>query len=451
MRRHEGEADLAQRLLECSPTLVMIVDQELNVTWANEAIERLFGYTKDEIVGTNVAEHLAPDIDPLALDSVGAALGGSGLRRPMRFPVVRKDGRRFECEVTANSQLDDPAIGGLAVYVRRWDERLLLDKIVETIVAGDAVESTLGLVVEFIGSETIESDGAVFHGAAGRGFDHVVAAPGLPAPLDGRPVPLGTATPWFVARDTREVQVLTVDELDAPLHDAAEHAGYRICWAWPVEDLTDQTVAACLVVWRRDDEAPDHTCTMTMNQLARLTALVLDRNRTVAQMHHAATHDPLTDLPNRARFFDHLQDLVEQPPDSAPVGVLYLDLDGFKPVNDRLGHGVGDAVLRAVALRLSGAVRDGDLVARLGGDEFGVLCPDIDDLDDLTALAGRLVAAVADPVQVGDEQVTIGVSAGISLARPGSCSIDAVVEAADAALYEVKAAGKGGWRLADGA
>jgi diguanylate cyclase (GGDEF)-like protein len=131
------------------------------------------------------------------------------------------------------------------------------------------------------------------------------------------------------------------------------------------------------------------------------------------------------------------------------VGVLYVDLDDFKPVNDRLGHGTGDQVLCEVARRLQASVRDGDLVARLGGDEFTVVCAGVTDPKVLSSVAERLTAAVRRPIAIGDEVVQLSASVGVALAPPGECSIDVLLEAADAALYSVKETDRGGWRAAD--
>jgi diguanylate cyclase (GGDEF)-like protein len=129
--------------------------------------------------------------------------------------------------------------------------------------------------------------------------------------------------------------------------------------------------------------------------------------------------------------------------------VLYVDLDEFKPVNDRLGHGAGDQVLRSVGRRMRSVVRELDLVARLGGDEFAVLCPAVEETGSLGRLAERLTAAVRDPITVGDQQVRVGASVGIACAAPGTCTIDVLLDAADHALYSVKANDRGRWRMAD--
>jgi diguanylate cyclase (GGDEF)-like protein len=202
------------------------------------------------------------------------------------------------------------------------------------------------------------------------------------------------------------------------------------------------------VLWRRLDEEPDHTCRVSLDRLVRLSSLVFEREGAAAALRHTASHDTLTGLANRAVFFQRLQDTLDDPASGPHIGVLYIDLDGFKPVNDRLGHGVGDVVLREVGRRLASVVRDTDLVARIGGDEFTVLCPDIPHAGVLEDLAERLVSVVRAPIAIGDQEVSVGASVGVAMAEPASCSIDVLIDAADRALYRVKGANKGGWELA---
>ena len=164
------------------------------------------------------------------------------------------------------------------------------------------------------------------------------------------------------------------------------------------------------------------------------------------RMRHLATHDSLTGLPNRAALTDELDRAVSrQERSGAGLAVLFCDLDSFKPVNDRLGHAEGDAVLREVADRLRSVVRDADFVARLGGDEFVVLCegsgPTTTVVDEL---AGRLHAAVEQPIELDGAPVVVGLSIGIAMLEPGdSCPADRLLLLADQAMYDAKAAGRG--------
>ncbi len=163
------------------------------------------------------------------------------------------------------------------------------------------------------------------------------------------------------------------------------------------------------------------------------------------QLQHAALHDSLTSLPNRMQFFDRLdREMARAQHDASTLAVFSVDLDGFKGVNDGLGHAAGDEVLVEAARRIEHVVRPGDLSAQRGGDEFAVICPDIGDVDVARLIAQRLVDAVAMPFRIAGDPVHIGASVGVALARPDDLPAT-VLEAADAALYEAKSAGKGRW------
>ncbi|MEZ5141118.1 MAG: GGDEF domain-containing protein [Acidimicrobiales bacterium] len=166
-------------------------------------------------------------------------------------------------------------------------------------------------------------------------------------------------------------------------------------------------------------------------------------------MLHAALHDTLTGIPNRSHFFERLgETMASRDEAAAPVAVLYLDLDGFKPVNDTHGHAAGDAVLREVSDRIGGALRPDDIVARLGGDEFAVLCSGVADAREATAIAERLIDAVTRPISLPGADVQVGVSIGVAVDHGARVPAEQLLEAADGALYDAKASGKGVWRLA---
>jgi diguanylate cyclase (GGDEF)-like protein/PAS domain S-box-containing protein len=162
------------------------------------------------------------------------------------------------------------------------------------------------------------------------------------------------------------------------------------------------------------------------------------------KLRQLATHDYLTGLPNRLLLYDRLDlALNRYARYGTPVALMFCDLDGFKPVNDRYGHQVGDGVLTEVADRIHSAVRDTDTAARLGGDEFGVLVEGVDDLEMLVVVAERMIAAIAEPIRVNGSTVQVGVSIGIAIASADFHETDALVAAADAAMYRAKAEGRG--------
>jgi diguanylate cyclase (GGDEF)-like protein len=164
--------------------------------------------------------------------------------------------------------------------------------------------------------------------------------------------------------------------------------------------------------------------------------------RTREQLAYLALHDPLTRLPNRALLVDRLERALERRAPGARVGLLFVDLDRFKLVNDTVGHTLGDRVLQEAARRLAGVVRAHDTVARFGGDEFVVLCEEVPGAEPMELLADRLVTAFHEPFTVDDEVFRLGVSVGVAVSN-GDTDAERLVGAADTAMYQAKQAGRG--------
>jgi diguanylate cyclase (GGDEF)-like protein len=179
------------------------------------------------------------------------------------------------------------------------------------------------------------------------------------------------------------------------------------------------------------------------DEIGALARALDGRRRYENEIAHLARHDPLTSLPNRTLFRDELKRAIANcSREGERVAVLCLDLDRFKPVNDTLGHAVGDELLQQVAGRLSSCVRAGDLAARLGGDEFGIIQPRVEGESEASALAERIVQSLSVPYDVAGHRVTIGVSVGIAIGAGASGTPDELVHQADLALYRVKAEGR---------
>jgi diguanylate cyclase (GGDEF)-like protein/PAS domain S-box-containing protein len=176
-----------------------------------------------------------------------------------------------------------------------------------------------------------------------------------------------------------------------------------------------------------------------------------ERRLAEEQLQHDAMHDVLTGLPNRALFMDRLNQAlarrVRRPEQSC--GVLFLDLDRFKEINDVLGHAAGDAVLTAVAERLVGALRPQDSAARLGGDEFAVLVEGISSASDLETVAKRVLTEMMRPFDIFGHSVPAGTSIGVAMAGPDHTSSDLLIRDADFAMYRAKQSGGGRYEIFD--
>ena len=161
------------------------------------------------------------------------------------------------------------------------------------------------------------------------------------------------------------------------------------------------------------------------------------------RIRHQAYHDSLTGLPNRARFGEQLEEALRRAKrNGAPLGLLFLDLDLFKRVNDSLGHDAGDALLRLAAERIRRAVREADLLFRMAGDEFIVLLEDVRGPEEAAMVAGRVLEGVAEPLQVGEHQLAITASIGIALYPDDETVGERLIKAADTAMYRAKELGR---------
>jgi diguanylate cyclase (GGDEF)-like protein/PAS domain S-box-containing protein len=166
---------------------------------------------------------------------------------------------------------------------------------------------------------------------------------------------------------------------------------------------------------------------------------VTERRRMETALEHRALHDPLTDLANRSLFFDRLrQALHAARRDGSQVALVMLDLDGFKAINDTLGHATGDAVLKEVATRLRLGLRATDSAARLGGDEFAWILPGLTSRRSVEAMVRKRLAVAQEPVELDGQTIEVGVSAGIALYPEDGQDPDALMRRADRAMYTVK-------------
>jgi diguanylate cyclase (GGDEF)-like protein len=178
-------------------------------------------------------------------------------------------------------------------------------------------------------------------------------------------------------------------------------------------------------------------------EITRTRRLLARTEESRARIQHLAHHDSLTGLPNLRLFEDRLiQALAVAARARRRLALLYLDLDGFKEINDSLGHRAGDELLRTVADRLATSVRGGDTIARLGGDEFAVIQIELRSAPDAAVLAERLMSAAAKPLRVGQQEIVIGASVGIALYPDDGSTADQLRANADVALYSAKAAGR---------
>jgi diguanylate cyclase (GGDEF)-like protein len=232
------------------------------------------------------------------------------------------------------------------------------------------------------------------------------------------------------------------DQLDE-IRAAAPHV--------PIVVLADSTNAELGLQALRHG-AQDFLCKPLLDPIRLRTAVAyaIERKRSEVRLAHKALHDQLTGLPNRALFIDRLTVALDRSRRTrSAVAVLFLDVDGFKQVNDSLGHASGDRVLIGLANRLQGMLRPMDTVARFGGDEFTLLFEELTDEREVVRIAERVSHAAGLPLAVDNREVSVSVSIGIAMVTDPTVAPDTLIREADAAMYRAKELGPSRYELFD--
>ncbi|MBH0207788.1 MAG: hypothetical protein A4C66_13450 [Nitrospira sp. HN-bin3] len=263
---------------------------------------------------------------------------------------------------------------------------------------------------------------------------------------------LETFTITHVTRLSEAFRFLARARFDAVLLDLSLPDGYGLSTVRQIHaanptiaiivlsGLNDQTLALQAVQNGAQDylvkgEGPSEL-------LARSIHYAIERKRAEERLTYLAQYDQLTGLVNRSLFRDRLvQAMARSKRLQQPLGLMLLDLDRFKPVNDTLGHSVGDQLLKVVAERLHECVREVDTVARMGGDEFTIILEGLMCEEDISLVARRITTSLSEPFMLGEHQVVISVSIGITIYPTDDHDIDELLTHADAAMYRAKQQG----------
>ncbi|SCG36570.1 putative bifunctional diguanylate cyclase/phosphodiesterase [Micromonospora inositola] len=398
------------------------------VRLAQALLAPTFSAQAAEEVGRALVEaHLT---EPGVLDWSVRALGGHFLPRVLPTRVERPEAR----ERVAALQ------GGLSAgFARALRDRTFTQQ--ERIArsawqARDAVEQAL--------RDSEARFRTVFTGAAiGIGI----------AGIDGRIIDVNQSFADMLGYTIEELREITVDSL-FHTDDAAgmwelyqelvegKHDSARVEKRYHRKDGSVVWTDLAVSLIRYDDGRPRFTVAMIED--------ITERYELQQRLRFQALHDPLTGLPNRTLFFETLGKVFETAGEEQRVGICFLDLDGFKAINDSLGHDLGDLLLIVISRRLADCVAGrGHLVARMGGDEFVILVDSGGGLDDAVEVAELALAAVSAPVHVGDQQLAVSASIGIVECPAAETSVSELMKAADTTLYWAKAEGRGRWAVYD--
>ena len=275
----------------------------------------------------------------------------------------------------------------------------------------------------------------------------LAAQSSLPSTLAGRLQQIATGNPdapECVAFDQKGVRAVgDLRQVHNPWSELLRANGAQSVWTAPIIAGGDRPLGT-ISVYSRLMHSPGESDIEFLQTSCRLAALILERHQMNEELIYRAYHDPLTGLGNRRLGKKGLESAIQRAQrDGRGVGVLWIDLDKFKEINDTYGHPAGDFVLREMAHRLIARMRRGDTVARMGGDEFMVVVERMEEREDAEHVAAELLKILAEPIQMGETQLSVTASIGISAYPGDGDSADVLEQRADLAMYDAKFGGLG--------
>lgn len=409
-RRLADSERFVHQVTDSLPVRIAYTDKDRRYRFVNAAHALRFGLDRDAVIGRTRDELPRGAVAAIVEPRIDAVLRGEPQRFEFDEPI---DGRvrRIDSQLIPDRSETGEVQGffsiGIDITERSAAERALRESTATLRSVTDAIPSSVAI----IGSD-------VRYRFANSAFERWYGAPR--DQIVGRTVPEILGEAEFRRRKPWAERALAGESVEFELahsgHDSATHASISYIPLRRDTGEIDAFVAVTQDVTRQQDEK--------------------DRLLQLAQ------HDPLTGLLNRAGFEQHLEQAA-QAKDGGSLALLYIDLDHFKPVNDRHGHPAGDQVLKMFAQRLTHLVRPTDAVARLGGDEFAIALSGMRDGSHAQAVADKVIAAANTPFHVGALLLQIGASVGVALGSDAGAGWRALIERADARLLSAKAAGRG--------
>src|SRR5258706_2949175 len=435
---------------------IVLLDTSSRIVHWNSGARQVFGYESAEILGHPMHElYVKPDVQ-LGLPEASIALLKEEGHWEEEGWRVRKDGTRFWASVVLTGLRNpDGTLRGFAAIVRDVTGRKRtewLERDCRQVLELVARNEPLPRVLQRLG-ETLERKCAGMRSSIlllRDGWLAGVEGPKLAhqflEPPDPRTVRLAAGLQTLATQ--RGQSIVVTDLRSQPLwkefRGITMGLGLRVCWSLAVT-TSDGEAMALILLFGDTPNTPNNAEREAVESVGRLLAIALEHRQLGEQLAYQAHHDQLTGLPNRMLFADRLQlGLAQARRSGLLIALLMMDLDRFKYINDTLGHHVGDQLLQEVATRWRASMRESDTLARLGGDEFALILPSLSDRRDAVRVAGRLVEALREPLQIAGHELFVTASIGIAIFPQDGDRLVALQRNADVALYPTKNASGNG-------
>ncbi|MGI8787377.1 MAG: sensor domain-containing protein [Pyrinomonadaceae bacterium] len=408
-------------LFENANDLIYVHDLEGNYISANRTAERVFGYTLEEALKMNIKQVVVPEHLEIVRRNLSAKSEGTE-KSVYEVDCLTKDGRRITLEINSRTIFKDGAAVAVQGIARDITERKQAEEILR---------------------DREEQYRELFENANDLIYTHDLA---------GNFTSLNRAGELITGYSRAEALQMNIAQVVAPDYLAAAQ---RMRHRKIADDLP--TVYELEIIAKQGHRVSLELSTRIIYQNGAAVGVqgiardITERKRAEAKLNHLAGHDVLTNLPNRAKFMNHLERAVSRSEcnSSFRFAVLFLDLDHFKIINDSLGHSIGDKLLIAIAERLESCVRPGDIVARLGGDEFTILLTDIHEPSAAVRVAERFLEKLSAPFKLGTYEVFTSASIGIIISDEIKRQPEDFLRDADTAMYRAKEAGKSRYEIFD--
>jgi diguanylate cyclase (GGDEF)-like protein/PAS domain S-box-containing protein len=451
-RQSEAEANKLALVASRTHNPIVITDSHGKLEWANEAFINLTGYSFAELIGQKPGRLLqGADTDPATVEHMRDCI-----RRGAGFQVeiinYSRAGRKYWMRIDAEpvrgpgGQIEHYIATEEDVTQRKLADWLEQDRrqFLEMIARDEPLSQTLQAICRAAERQWEDVRGLVVLNDGPR--REVAAAPRLSAAfvlgIDSLlNQPAANATP-LLGEQPAYVSDITTDLRLTALHAPANQEGIVACNSIPILAGSGKPLGI-LVLFHEKCLPFDDDSLRAVQSLASLCGLAIEHHQLIARLEYDAVHDPLTALPNRAQLDAQLPKWISSAArHDRLLSLMMIDLDGFKTVNDTLGHHVGDVLLRQVAERLTGAIRESDVLVRTGGDEFTLVATEIASPADATTVAERLVESLAAPFVIEGRELFVSASIGTAIYPLDGMDGAGLQRCAESAMYAAKADGR---------